>query len=282
MRPNFYFYLLCGLIICSLTAIAAPSTSRSSTYRAKASRAPASLATTSTLEDSEANPNQVLDEFNAIAEDDPDASPARDSLAREHRTAVNYNLQANREMLAPPNFHGKLGINFQAAASLKNMMDNTALDFSYGFPQSWGWIELMLTKQTTTFARIGMHEQHPSYQNASIKTKNNSLILGIGATMVSDYPQELLGNAGKNIYATASSYLTYMSYKDKDWGQTYSGPGLKVEGGFHYRLSKLLHFGLKGFYYLNILQTRTNNSNTYPKRITVAWPAFGADIGYYF
>lgn len=273
MRPKFYFYficgLLCGLMVFSLSALAA------------VKRAPAS-ATAAATEDKETEGNHIVDEFNAIAAEETETSPTGNSLASEHRTAINYNLQANREILAPRKFHGKLGFNFQVAASLKNTMDNTTLDFSYGFPKDWGWVELMLAKQTTTFARIGIHEQHPYYLDSSIKTKNNSMILGIGATMVSDYPQELLGNAGRNIYATASSYLTYMSYKDDDWGKTYSGPGLKVEAGFHYRVSKLLHFGLKGFYYLNILQTKTNNSNTYPKRITVAWPSLGADIGYYF
>ena len=236
-------------------------------------------------QDTDNTDNKVLDEFNAISSEE-ESSPAETTsmhnTASEHRTAINYTLQANRELLAPEKFHAKLGFNFQVAASLKNTMDNTILDFAYGMPRAWGWIELMAAKQTTTYARIGEHEQHPLANDPSLKTKNDSLILGIGATIVSDYPQELLGKWGRDIYATATSFLTYMSYKDKDWNQTYSGPGLKIEAGFHYRVSKLLHIGIKGFYYLNILKTKTNESNNFPKRITVAWPSVGIDVGYYF
>jgi len=204
------------------------------------------------------------------------------NAAADHHTSIYYTMQANRERLNPKKFHGKLGFNFQIAPSIKNMMDYTAIDFSYGFPLTWGWIELMIAKQTTTFARVGHHDLHPAILNPDLKTKNDAIMLGIGASMTSDYPQILLPKLGNKIYATATTYLTYLSYKDNDWNANFNGFGLKVEAGFHYRLMNLLHVGAKVFYYLNVMHSTKNTADTIPEKITLSWPAIGLDVGYYF
>jgi len=154
----------------------------------------------------------------ALQEDESKSSLG--NAASDHHTSVYYTMQANRERLNPKNFHGKLGFNFQIAPSIKNAVDYTALDFSYGFPFSWGWLEIMFAKQTTTFARVGHHAQHPAMLNSGLKTKNDIIMLGSGITMVADYPQMLLTSFGQKLYATASTYLIFLSYKDRDWGQT--------------------------------------------------------------
>ncbi|MBP5296664.1 MAG: hypothetical protein J6Y94_04960, partial [Bacteriovoracaceae bacterium] len=157
----------------------------------------------SEMESLDANLRAALQEEESLS--------ARPSLeghsAADHRTSVYYNMQANRERLNPQKFHGKFGFNFQVASKIKNTMDYTALDFSYGFPLNGCWLELMLTKQTTTFAQVGHHPNHPAMNDPSIKTKNNALMLGVGATLMSDYPQMLFPRWGQKLYATASTYL---------------------------------------------------------------------------
>ncbi len=155
---------------------------------------------------------------------------------------------------------------------LTKAMSLLNFELIYARKLDYCWLEFLVSKNSgkvDTFTSLG------GDASASI------LSGGAGISYRSNYIGQIFSSS--KVFGTASAFLVYHMFSEELDGNSYSGGGVKLDYGLHYRSSSKFHYGIRFSYNLGtIMREAVGTESNSARSLTLAWTSFALELGYYF
>lgn len=187
------------------------------------------------------------------------------------------------------NFHtGKdnhrYGIQVLTTPDLLDASKMMGFEFTYGNKMDiGGWVEFLISKISADFSQVAKTHSGLSSPSSELdQTSEDILQLGLGLGYRSTLIQSFIDN--KYFFETTTVYATYNSFDENFTGQSYKGPGFRVEYGLHRRLSIGQHIGLKLSYNLSSVKrpALSEGESGKERSLVLRWVGVSVDFALYF
>lgn len=166
----------------------------------------------------------------------------------------------------------------------KDIADPTSLqsmEFIYAFQQNNYWYEFFgqrISARLEEFSEAGAN----SIGTNEVQLKDSILSFGGSLAMRGQWIQDLVNS--KKMFTTTSAGIGYYSFSETSQVQTYNGPGLKLDFGFHRRSTPKFHYGAKMTYQIATVKREVafEGETSSQRSLTLSWLTFGFDLSFYF
>lgn len=152
-------------------------------------------------------------------------------------------------------------------------MDYMNFELIYSKKMEYCWLDFFASSSSGTAS---------TYTSMGSDTKESLISGGIGVSYRFRFLQNVIKS--NRVFETTGASLAYYGFTENVTGQNYSGGGIKVDYGIHYRSSSKFHFGVRFTYNLGTVfrAELTPGESSSSRSLTLSWTSLAAEIGYYF
>lgn len=196
---------------------------------------------------------------------------------------ANEELVINSETAFIATHHNRFSFLLGVNPSLTKATDVTNLSFSFGKKLEEFWLDTHVSMTNGLFKK--MTTNNPAATKLTSDdvdlTKNTLFTIGAGLGRETRYIQTLL--PFNDLYEYMAADITYNSFKEKNSGHSFIGPGIIAKYSAYKKISDYLSFGPQFTYHLAVVKRTADNDfeSSSSRSLTMSHLTVGFDLSFY-
>jgi hypothetical protein len=207
-----------------------------------------------------------------------------ESIKDEETIIIERNSQ-NGLVQAPYNTlsdTSKFAFSYHINGDLMNAASLKSIEASYSRRLTEFWWDFFYSQTTGSFKEFGKYNTSIRNPDEELALTSETLTtLGSGVSYRSRYLRHLF--KATNLFENLASSITYNTFSEKYYGESFKGPGLRAQYGVHFRGDSSFFYGANASYHLMTLRkpyliegdTASNRS------LNLSYVTFAVEIGWF-
>jgi hypothetical protein len=207
-----------------------------------------------------------------------------ESIKDEETIIIERNSQNG--LVQPPyntlNDSSKLAFSYHINGDLMNAASLKSLEAQYSKRLTDFWWDFFYSQTTGNFREFGKYNTNIRTPDEELSLTSETLMtLGTGVSYRSRYLRHLF--KATNLFENLASSITYNTFTEKYYGESFKGPGLRAQYGVHFRGDSSFFYGANASYHLMTLRKPIiDEGDTAAKRsLNLSYVTFAVEMGWF-